>query len=356
MDIRNCVAKEYEIIRKYTEEKAIPGACFSIVTPKEIAYSCCGKKALLPEETELNADTLYDIASLSKVVSTSTMIVKLMEEGLLSFDTKVSSFVSGLRYDDLTLLDLITHTSGYPADDKNYKSCQNPGELWDFILHLSRTYEKGTRVEYSCFNYIILGRIIEKLKGNMEDYAKEILFDPLGSDNIMYNPSAKGRKEDCAPTEVTGSRGIIQGEVHDGKAHIMGGVAGNAGVFANVEALSYFVQMMLNEGSLHGKQILKKETMELFRKSYTEGLNESRTMGGWYFGDKMTSAGTKVSDCSLYHAGFSGTSIYIDFERRCGIVLLSNAIHPSRESRIKEIRKVFHERVLDYIDQSETLF
>ena len=110
--------------------------------------------------------------------------------------------------------------------------------------------------------------------------------------------------------------------------------------------------MMLSDGVLHGETILKKETMELFKTSYTEGLNESRTMGGWYFGDLSTSAGTRVSKHSLYHTGFTGTSIYIDFERKCGIALLTNAIHPKRESPIAAIRKVFHEQLLDYIDRA----
>ena len=351
MDIRNCILKENEIIKKFVDAKELPGACFSLVTPDQIVYSCCGHKALLPEPVELTTATLYDIASLSKVVSTSTMLAKLIEDGLLSSDDKVSAYINNFPYDDITILDLIVHTSGYPADNKNYKQCRNGNELFDFILHLPRTYERGNKVEYSCFNYIILGRIIEKLKGHMEDYASEVLFDKLGTGNIMYRPAAKGRQEDCAPTEVTQARGIIQGEVHDGKAYIMGGVAGNAGIFADIETLSIFVQMMLNEGRYKDKVILKKETMELFHQSYTKGLNESRTMGGWFYGDKNSSAGKNVSADSLYHTGFAGTSIYIDYARKCGIVLLSNAIHPSRETRLAKIRPAFHDQLLDYIDR-----
>ena len=351
MDVKNIILKECEILRRYVDRREIPGACFSIVTPKEIAYSSYGRKSLVPKETDLSSDVLYDIASLSKVVSTSTMIAKLIEEGSLSFDTKVSELLPDFRYDDVTVLDLIVHTSGYPADDKDYKKCQDKKELLDFIYRLPRTYKKGEKVEYSCFNYILLGRIIEKLKGDMDAYAKEVLFDAIGNERIMYKAAEKGRKEDCAPTEVTEARGVIQGEVHDGKAHIMGGVSGNAGVFADIEALSYFAQMMLNEGRLHGDQILSRETMKLFKESYTEGLNESRTMGGWYFGDRNTSAGTKVSDCCLYHTGFAGTSICIDFSRNCAIVLLTNAIHPNRQSNIALIRKNFHEQILEYIDR-----
>ncbi len=350
-DIKNIVLKECELIRRSVDNKEIPGACFSIVTPKEIAYSFYGKKALVPKEEELSGDVLYDIASLSKVVSTSTLIAKLIEEGILSFDMKVCDLLPSFRYDDVTLLDLIVHTSGYPADDKDYKKCQDRTGLLDFIYRLPRTHKAKENVEYSCFNYILLGRIIERYKGDMEAYAKEVLFDAIGNKHIMYQPSLKGRTKDCAPTEVTEARGVIQGEVHDGKAHIMGGVSGNAGVFSDIEGLSLFARMMLNEGRIHETQVLNKETMKLFRESYTKGLNESRTMGGWYFGDRSTSAGTKVSDCSLYHTGFAGTSLYIDFERNCAIALLTNAIHPKRESKIAAIRKSFHENILDYIDR-----
>ena len=352
IDLKNIVLKQTQLISKQVNDKQIPGACFSIVTPTQIAYSSCGYKSLIPQQTETTTETLYDIASLSKVVSTSTMIAKLIEDNLLTFDTKVSSILDNFIYDDVTILDLIVHTSGYPADDKNYKKCLNKEELYNFILHLPRTYQRGTKVEYSCFNYIILGKIIEKLKGNMEDYANEVLFNYLGNNHILYNPINKGRLDDCAPTERSDIRGIIQGEVHDGKAYILGGVAGNAGVFADIEGLSYFVEMMLNNGMFKGNQILQKETIDLFKESYTYNLNESRTMGGWYYGDLTTSAGTKVSKHSLYHTGFTGTSIYIDYDRNCGIVLLTNAIHPSRETSIVKVRKSFHEQIIDYIDHN----
>lgn len=350
MDITDYLLEEYRIIKKYIDAGDLPGASFSFVTRDEIAFSHYGNKSLIPEKTEIADDTLYDLASLSKVVSTSTMVAKLIEEGLIDFDTKVSSIINRFRYDDVTIRNLIVHTSGLPADDKNYKKCKTPEELWEFTLNVDKTYETNSKVEYSCFNYIILGKIIEHFKGNMEEYANEVLFNKLGTGNIMYNPGKKGRKEDCAPTEVTDIRGVIQGDVHDGKAYILGGVAGNAGVFADIESVSRFAQMMLNNGMNEDNIILNKETTNLFKQSYTEGLNESRTMGGWYFGDPNTSAGNKISKCSLYHTGFSGTSVYIDYERKCAIALLTNAIHPSRETKIKEIRPAFYNDILEYID------
>ena len=344
------IDKAKEIIKEYVDSNELPGACFAYVTKDNYEYDCYGYKSLVPEKEELNTDTIYDLASLSKVVSTSTMVCKLLEEGLISFDTKVKSILNDFKYDDVTVLDLIAHKSGLPADDKNYKQCKSPEELWKFTLNLDKVHETGTKVEYSCFGYIVLGKIIEHFKGSIDQYAKEVLFDKLESEKIMYNPKKLNKEKMCAPTEVTDARGVIQGVVHDGKSYIMEGLAGNAGVFADIETVSRFVQMMLNNGRYKNNQILKESTMELFKKSYTEGLNQSRTMGGWFFGDKSTSSGDRVSECSLYHTGFTGTSIYIDYERNCGLVLLTNAIHPSRETKMLEIRPRFHNELLDLID------
>lgn len=338
------------IIKEYVDRNELPGACIAYVDKNGHECDCYGYKALLPQKEELCIDTIYDIASLSKVVSTSTMVCRLMEEGLVSFETKVKDVLSEFPYKDITVFDLITHTSGLPADDKNYKLCTNKEELWDFILKLPLHNPTGTVVEYSCFGYIVLGKIIEHFKGNLEDYARQVLFDPLESSNIMYNPYLKNRADDCAPSEVTEQRGIIKGIVHDGKANILGGLSGNAGIFSDVETLARFVSMMLNEGTYNGRQILSKDTMKLFHRTYTEGLNEKRTMGGWFHGDLNTSAGKLVSPDSLYHTGFTGTSIYIDYERGFGLVFLANAVHPSRIHKMNEIRPLFYTEIIKAFD------
>ena len=310
--MKNCLNKGKEIIKEYVDNNLLPGACFALVCKDEYVCDYYGYRSLFPDKEELTIDTIYDIASLSKVVGTSTMLSKLMEEGLIHFEDKVSDILDDFPYKNLTVLNLICHTSGYPADDKDYKKCQNKEELWSFIKNLELTYETGSKVEYSCFNYIILGRIIEHFKGSLQDYASEILFRPLKSENIMYNPEQFNKQDKCAPTEVTEARGVIKGIVHDGKAYINGGQSGNAGLFSDIETLARFTSMMLNDGIFESDSILNKESIERFKECYTKGLNQSRTMGGWFFGDKNTSAGELISDISLYHTGFTGTSIYID--------------------------------------------
>ena len=338
------------IIKDFVDRNELPGACFAYVDQNGYECDFYGHKALIPQVEPLSIDTIYDIASLSKVVSTSTLIGKLMEEGLINFETKVADILPEFPYKDISVFHLITHTSGLPADDKNYKQCKSRKELWDFLLRLPLHNPTGTVVEYSCFGYIVLGKIIEHFKGSIEDFAKKVLFEPLGSQNIMYNPYLKGRSRDCAPTEVTEQRGVIQGVVHDGKANILEGLSGNAGIFSDIDTLARFVSMMLSDGAYNGKQILSKETMKLFHKTYTEGLNELRTMGGWFHGDKNTSAGPLVSADSLYHTGFTGTSIYIDFERGFGLVLLTNAVHPKREHKMNIIRPLVYSEVIKAFD------
>ena len=314
-----------EILKKYVDEGKLPGGTFGIVTLDNEEYDYYGYSQLVPEKIANNIDTLYDMASCTKVVATTTMILKLIEDGIIGLEDSVQKHLTDSPYSNITIKQLLTHTSGLPGDDKRYKECKGKDELIKFMYSLPLHNEPGKVVEYSDFGYITLGLIIEKYKGSLEDYANELIFKPLGMNNTMYNPYLKGRKQDCACAELTKDRGLIQGVVHDGKAYCLNGLSGNAGLFSCVKDLGKFVRMMLNDGN----PILKKETVDLLKRSYTEDLNLSRTLG-WIFSDKTSSCGNQVSDCSLYHTGFSGTSIYIDFKNKIGIILLINRVHPTR--------------------------
>ena len=340
------------ILKDYIEQNELPGATFSIVTKDGFDCDYIGYKALIPDKTPNSIDTIYDLASLSKVVVTTNLVLKLLEEGKISLRMKVCDILKDFPHKNVTIRNLLTHTSGLPADDKNYKNCKNQDELWQFILKLPLKYETGTMVEYSCFGYIVLQKIVEHFKGDFEKCAIKELFEPLGMKNTMYNPAGKNRKQDCAPTEVTDLRGVIQGEVHDGKAYISGGVAGNAGVFSDIHDVSRLVQMILNDGQLDGKRILNKATINLLKKPYTANMNSTRTLG-WVYSDPNTNGGDYYSEVSLFHSGFTGTGIYIDFIRKIGIVLLDNGIHPKRDSKKIEIRdKFFNQVILAYDEEN----
>ena len=332
-----------KILKKYVDEGKLPGGTFGVVTLDSEEYGHYGYSQIAPEKKPNNIDTLYDMASCTKVVATTTMILKLIEDGIIALNDSVCKHLPQFPYENITIKHLLTHTSGLPGDDKRYKECKGKDELVKFMYSLSLNNEPGKVVEYSDFGYITLGLIIEKYKGNLEDYANELIFKPLGMNNSMYNPYKKNRKEDCACAELTEARGLIQGIVHDGKAYCLDGLSGNAGLFSCVKDLGKFCKMMLNDGS----PILKKETIELLKHCETKGLNLSRTLG-WMFADKTTSCGDQISDVSLYHTGFSGTSIYIDFVNRLAIILLVNRVHPSRSDSesILKFRKEVHNTLL----------
>lgn len=334
------------IVKEKVDSGKLPGATFGLIYNDIEEYDCYGYSQLIPEKVNNNINTLYDMASCTKVVATTTMILKLYEEGLINLDDCVNKHLKDFPFKNITIKHLLTHTSGLPADDKRYKECNNKQELVSFIYTLSLNNEPGKMVEYSDFGFIVLGLIIEKYKNSIEEYANEIIFKPLGMNNTMYNPYLKNRKQDCACAEITETRGIIQGEVHDGKAYILNGLSGNAGLFSCVKDIGTFVKTMLNDGY----PILKKETIDLLKRPYTNGLNLSRTLG-WIYSDKTSSCGEYVSDVSLYHTGFSGTSIYIDYVNNIGIIILTNRVHPTRDDTqsILEIRNKAHTQVLKSI-------
>ena len=335
------IEKGKRVIEQAVDKGLIPGAAFGYLTDELEEYDFYGYASLIPEKKELSLDFLYDMASLSKVVVTTTLILKLIEEGYFALDICISDILKDMPF-SFTIKELLTHTSGLPGDDKKYRECKDKNEIYEFCRNLKLQNEPGKIVDYSDFGFIILGYVIERYKGNLETYAKEIIFDPLGMNNAMYNPALKGYRESCAPTELSEKRGLIQGEVHDGKAFIMGGVSGNAGLFCNVKDVGRFVRMILDGG----QGILNRDSVSLFRRNYTENLNLNRTLG-WCLASEDYANGHHYSNETLFHTGFSGTSIYIDLKQRIGIILLCNRVHPSRDNPyIVDIRNAFHDALL----------
>ena len=320
----------------------IPGAQLAYVD-EEDHFDHVGYKALIPEKETVDENTLYDLASLSKVVSTTTCVLQLIEKGHFTLDTKLCDILSDFPHKDITIKQLLSHTSGLIPDDKGYKKTQGKKEMWDFFKDRDLLYEPGSRVEYSDFGFISLGFVVEHFAGDLDEYARKNVFEPLKMYRTGYLPTDK---ENCAAAEVTEDRGIIRGEVHDGKAYRMGGISGNAGLFSDAKDLSRFVRMIMNGGELDGARILQKETVDLLKNSYTEGLNINRTLG-WLIADPSNPVGPYASDHYLFHTGFSGTSIYIDLDKKVSVVLLSNRVHPSRNNdNIRKIREDIHSILL----------
>lgn len=319
-----------------------PGYSFALYQAnKKPLFLANGKLNYQDSQNQVNSDTIYDLASLTKVIATTTCILKLLEEGYFHLETPVYKLLPKFKHHNITIKQLLTHTSGLPADLKSYKQCQSKTEFIDFIYNIDLTYTPNEKVVYSDFGFILLGFIIETIKGSIPNYATEVLFHPLQMNNTTYHLT-EAQKQHTAYSEVSETRGLIHGKVHDGKAFLLDGESGNAGLFSTAPDLLSFALMLLNDGTYHQQTILKPQTVQLLKQVYTTDLNENRTLG-WVKKDCSFSQGDYTSNNILYHTGFAGTSVLIDFDYQTIIILLTNRVNPTRNNtNLFDIRNIIH--------------
>lgn len=276
--------------------------------------------------------TLYDIASLSKVVGTTTAMMILYDEKKIDLDTPVirylPTFAGGLK-DNVTIRQLLTHTSGLPAGRDIYRIAHSPVEARAALLATPLDYAPGQHYVYSDLGADVLGLIIEVVAGEtLDKFLDRRVFAPLGMAQTFYHP-ADSVKYRTAPTSIDPPRGYpIRGEVHDENAWAMGGVAGHAGLFSTASDLALFAQMMLNGGEYGGVQIISKPTVDLF----TRRAFGHRALG-WDTADGNFGSGRYLGPNAYGHTGFTGTSIWIDPDRQMFMILLTNRIHAARAKR-----------------------
>ncbi len=315
----------------------IPGLAIGLVTPTSMSTQIAGYRALVPDRELLTIDTRFDLASLTKVVVTTTIILQLIDEGRLSLDTTIQSILPNYIHPVTTIHDVLTHQSGLPADDPAYRQCADAQVLRQFTLTHPLSVQPRSHVIYTDFGFLILGWVIEALEGPLDRVTQRRIAQPLGC-SLGFLPKDP---MNCAPTEDSPTRGVIRGVVHDGKAFKMNGVAGNAGCFATLGDVCTFVQSFLD--GRH--RLLGANALSLLRQTHTKGLDHERTLG-WYRHDPSCAFGQFVSEDCLFHTGFTGTSITIDFERQIGLVLLTNRVHPHRDNAsITPIRNLLHDQV-----------
>lgn len=280
-------------------------------------------------------DAIFDLASLSKVVSTTTITLRLMEDGLLKLDDRLGKLLPGVPAEKtpITVQQILSHTSGLPAvfplyQDPEFKQKETALQT---VLNVPMSYPIGTKVEYSCIGFITLGFILERLTNKtLDQLFKEIIADPLGLTDTGYNPPLE-KLDRIAFTEWDPeTKSFLRGDVHDENARALGGVSGNAGLFGTAADLGVFGQMLLQEGSFEGRHILKPATIDLFRNNYTGDTTEPRTLGWLLPSPEACSGSSFISAHSIGHTGFTGTSLWIDFEREFYGVLLNNRVHPTR--------------------------
>ena len=276
--------------------------------------------------------SIYDLASLTKVVATTTAMMILFDEGRLALDEPVAKHVpefSGGWKDSVTLRHLLTHRSGLPAGRDLWRVARTPDEARQMVIGTPLECRPGVCYEYSDLGADMLGFVVEAITAKrLDDFLNERVFTPLGMSDTFFRPADSLRAR-IAPTEVTPPRGYpVRGEVHDENAWALGGVAGHAGLFSTAADLSIFAQMMLNGGVYNSVRIVSDSTVQLFttRAAGTRAL-------GWDTCDNDGGCGEYMSDHAFGHTGFTGTSLWIDPDREMFVILLTNRVHAARARR-----------------------
>ena len=285
-----------------------------------------GSAAVVPDES------VYDLASLTKVVGTATAAMILYDEGRLELDAPVAKYLpafSGGTKDLVTVRQLLTHTSGLPAGRDLRRLASSAWEARQLVIGTPLTCNPGRCLVYSDLGADVLGFTIESITGQgLDAFLDERVFAPLGMSDTHFRPDAAMRDR-IAPTEVSSPRGYaIRGEVHDENAWALGGVAGHAGLFSTAADLSLFAQMMLNRGTLNGVRIVSDSAVARF----TTRTTGTRALG-WDTSDGEGSAGVHMGERAYGHTGFTGTSLWIDPDRDLFVILLTNRVHAARARR-----------------------
>ncbi len=327
------------LIEQAIKNKRFPGANYVLVIKDQVYYGSFGYKSLIPEPELNTLDTMYDLASLTKVIGVVTTILKLMESGKLCLSTSAKKYLPRLQDENITIWHLMTHTSGFPAGVSGVKTLKDKNVLLDKIYNTPLIYETGSKICYSDLNYILLGFIIEKITNLPLDQAiTNLVFKPLEMHNTMYCPQDPAK---TASTEVRNGE-VTRGVVHDETAALLDGISGNAGVFSTVFDLGHFMEMILHDGLYNGQPFLSKASIDLI---YTPQVFEpdgvkltvAQRSLGWLVGGRGSN-GDLTSPKTIHHTGFTGTNIFIDRLNQVGFCLLTNCVHPSRNNSCADIR------------------
>lgn len=360
-----------EFLRGEITRGTFPGAQYVIGEQGSvIAENAFGFAVIEPERIPASVNTIIDLASLTKPLITTLLTVRFAERGCIDFAAPVSAYLEELRtatHLDITIIELLTHTSGLEAWRPLYLEAKDRSDVLRVIAQTPRSEQAEKKVVYSDLNFILLGFILERLsKARLDELAQREIFQPLGLAQTMFNPPAAlqkqiaatergqryerravaDRKVDCpsdnqpttdVPRPIRREE-IIWGEVHDGNAFFMDGVAGHAGLFGTAREVYAIARQFLP-----GSQLLRYESLALFTENLTAGRGDARSVGWMLAATPDCSAGSKLPPHAFGHTGFTGTSLWIDAGKERVFILLTNRVHPEvRDLGMKKVRQTYH--------------
>jgi len=347
-----------KVITDAISDSTFPGAVILIWKEgKTIFEKSFGHFTYEQNSTQVKLNTIYDLASLTKVLATTTGAMVCVDKKLFSLNDKVSRYIPTFALngkEEITIKNLLLHNSGLAAWKKYYEKNLSKEEILNDIYKSQPEFEPGTKTLYSDLGMIVLGKVIEEVSNkSFDEFCNEEIFIPLKMNDTFFNPP-DSLKDRIPPTENDNywRMKLIKGEVHDENSSLLGGLAGHAGLFSNACDIARLLEMIMNKGKVDNNQLIKKETLALFTTKKKSG-NE-RLLGWDSKSEKGSSAGNKFSPESFGHTGFTGTSIWIDPVRNLFVVFLTNRVYPSRENKkILQVRPKLHDTVIDTIEKGQ---
>lgn len=331
-----------EWIQKEVEKETVPGIVIGIYKKNNQLYeNSFGYSSVYPTREAMTIDTVFDLASLTKVVCTTPLVLKLIGSGEIHLHDRVSLFLPAFKTDDkenITIYHLLTHTSGLRAHHPFYNDSSK--DVLTEIGALPLINQVGEEVVYSDLGFITLYYFIEAVTGtSFAEHAKHHLFKPLEMRNTGFFPQSNN----VAATEFDPeSKQWLKGIVHDENARHLGGVSGHAGLFSTLTDLEAYINMITNDGFFNGKEIIPKPLLQLARTCATSNQKERRGLGWLMKSSGPSTCGDLFSESSYGHTGFTGTSLWIDPVNDLQVIVLTNRVHFGRENQILRFRSRLH--------------
>jgi len=348
-------ARAFELLQQAIAQRAFPAASAAITHKERLAcLKAFGRFTYDTDAPEVTTASIFDLASLSKIVATTPMAMILYERGLLDLDLPVVAVVGEFagedpRRDEVTLRMLLAHSSGLPAYETLFLRAKTKEELLAFVFTASLIANPGAKAEYSDIGFILLGVALERMAEEPIDrFCQREIFGPLGMTHTAFNPPRNWHSSIPPTADDRSFRGrIIQSEVQDENASVLGGMAGHAGLFAPAANLALFAHVMLHGGC----PIVRPETLAVFTQRQFSPAGTSRALG-WDTPSSPSQSGKYFSPHSFGHLGYTGTSLWIDPERQLSVTLLTNRTWPDCGNQaIKQLRPQFHDAVVEALEE-----
>jgi len=347
-------ASAFQCLRQAIGEHAFPAASVAITHHGQlVCLRTFGRFTYEPGACAATTASIFDLASLTKVIATTSMAMILYERGLLDLDMPVASLLPEFtgndpRRRDITFHMLLAHSSGLPAYEKLFLRAKTKAGLLTAALTTSLLANPGEKVEYSDIGFIVLGAALERLaEDSLNLFAQHEIFGPLGMTHTTFNPLPAWRTS-IPPTanDQMFRHRVIHGEVQDENASALGGVAGHAGLFATAEDVAIFAHALLQGG----QPIVRPETLAVFTRRELSPPGATRTLG-WDTPSSPSQSGKYFSASSFGHLGYTGTSLWIDPDRQLSVTLLTNRTWPDCSNQaIKQVRPRFHDAVVEALE------